>query len=70
MQWKCSLKLKKNINNFSVTEGSERLIIETEKDLKVIKYFLNAMLTANNDVWAIHPGIDKQIDVIEGERAM
>lgn len=51
-------------------ENSDLLILETEKDLKIIRYFLNAMLTANNDAWIINPNVEKQIDVIEEQKAM
>ena len=64
------LRIQDKHRHLKFVEGSQKLILETEKDIKILKYFLNAMLTANNNAWEIQSGVEKQIDVIEGERAV
>jgi len=47
-----------------------QMIQDLEKDFKVTKYYLNALLSPNNDIWIIYPGVPKQVDVLEDQKTM
>ena len=51
-------------------EDSKSLIKQAEKQMKILKYYLNIIMNQSSDLWEITPEISKEIDVIENQKAM
>jgi hypothetical protein len=64
---KSQKKLKKQEEDF---QQLPQLIRSLERDFKITRYYLNALLSPNDEMWVIKPNVVKQIDVLEEQKTM
>lgn len=53
-----------------VSGDLDQLMLTIERDFKIAKYYLNALLNPNEDYWLIKHNESKQVDVLEEQKAM
>jgi hypothetical protein len=47
-----------------------QLIQSLKMDFKITRYYLNTLLSPNDEMWIIRPNVAKQIDILEEQKTM